>query len=409
MPMVTAPVTARDRLLAELAEELAARERAGLSRRLSMIEAVDGPRCVIEGREVVCWCANDYLGLSRHPALIRQAAQAAAEWGIGARASRLLAGTTRWHERLEAALAAWFGAEAALVYSSGYLANLGTLRALVAAQDALFVDRLAHASLVDACRATGAHLLVFRHNDPSHLAALLERAAGARRRIIVTEGLFSMEGDRAPLEALVALARAHEALVYLDDAHGAFVLGPTGRGACEAAGVAVSDVLYMGTLGKALGCQGGFVVGPRTLIEGLRNRARTLIYSTALAVPVAAAATAGLRLLAQEPEHRDRLWQRVGELDARLRPLGYAAGSPIVPITVGSPHAALALAEQLWRRGCWAPAIRPPTVPQGTARIRLSLTALHTEPQIASLAEALADALALPAPHPPTSHAHATT
>ena len=203
---------------------------------------------------------------------------------MGARASRLLAGSTRWHTRLEASLAAWFGSEAAIVYPSGYQANLGTLGALCSSRDIIFVDRLAHASLVDAARATRATLRVFRHNDPAHVAALLARAGGARRRFIVTEGVFSMEGDRAPLAELAELAESHDAMVYVDDAHGAFVVGATGRGTPEAAGLPQARFLYMGTLGKALGCQGGFVVGPTPLIELLRNRARTFIYTTALAV-----------------------------------------------------------------------------------------------------------------------------
>jgi 8-amino-7-oxononanoate synthase len=382
----------RSRLLAELSEELGELRAQGLGRRLICLEAVEGPCVRIDGRTVVSWCSNDYLGLSTHPALAQAAARAAAEWGVGARASRLLAGTTRWHAELEERLAAWFRAEQAIVFPTGYQANLGALGALLGSQDAVFIDRLAHASLVDAARATRASFQVFRHQDVGHLTALLARAPAARRRLIVTEGVFSMDGDPAPLKDLVEAAESHDALVYLDDAHGAFAAGPTGRGSPEAVGLAHERVLYMGTLGKALGCQGGFVIGPKTFIELLHHRARTFIYTTALAVPVAAAAVAALDVLAREPAHRERLWDRV----ARLREWMAAqlgsdtfVESQIVPVVVGTAEAALALAERLWEQGIWAPAIRPPSVPQRTARMRLSVTALHTDEQIDALVRAL--------------------
>ncbi|MDP3722964.1 MAG: 8-amino-7-oxononanoate synthase [Candidatus Omnitrophota bacterium] len=394
MPITVA--SARERLLAECLDEVGALKEAGRYRRLRCLEAVDGPVVRIEGRELVCWCANDYLGLSTHPALAQAAAETAAAWGVGARASRLLGGTSQWHVRLEESLAAWCGAEAALSYASGYLANLGTLGALLSSQDAVIVDRLAHASLFDAARGSRARLRVFRHNDASHAAELLSRARGFRRRVIVTEGVFSMEGDRAPLEELVTIAEAHDALVYLDDAHGAFVLGESGRGAPEAAGVSMDRVLYMGAMGKALGCQGGFVAGPAPLIDLLRNRARAFIYTTALAVPVAAAAVAALTVLRDEPDRRARLWSRARALRRRLGALPAVSlpePSHILPIVVGQVSLARELAERLWSRGIWAPAIRPPTVSERTARLRLSVTALHTDAQIDQLARALEEFL----------------
>jgi 8-amino-7-oxononanoate synthase len=382
--------SAYDRLLSELAEELQALQQAGLLRRLTTVEAVDGIRLRLQGREVVNWCSNDYLGLSTHPRLISAAADAAAADGVGARASRLLAGTTRWHTHLEEALAAWFHAEAAVVFSSGYLANLGALGALLSRQDAVFVDRLAHASLLDAARATRAAFRIFRHQDPEHLEALLSRAARSRRRVIVTEGVFSMDGDSPPLAELLDVAERHDAVVYLDDAHGAFVLGETGRGAPEAAGIPHDRFLYMGTLGKALGCQGGFLVGPRALMELLHNRARTFLYETALAVPVAAAATEALQL-AELPQLREVLRQRVRRLQERLSAIVSLphGASHIVPILLGDARRAMELSRRLWEQGIWAPAIRPPTVPKGTARLRLSVTALHTDDHIDHLIEAL--------------------
>ncbi len=414
--------TARERLLTELSEELRGLEGDGLRRHLTSIDAIRGPIVTIDGRDVVCWCSNDYLGLSTHPALAEAAAQAARAWGVGARASRLLAGTTRWHTQLEDSLADWFGAERAVVYPSGYQANLGTLGALLSSTDAVFVDRLAHASLLDAARATRASFRVFHHNDPSHLRALLSSASQFRRRLVVTEGVFSMDGDRAPLAALVGAAEAHDALLYLDDAHGAFVCGATGRGTPEAEDVPLERVIYMGTLGKALGAQGGFVVGAEALIEYLHNRARPFMYTTALAVPVAAAAAEALRVLEREPERLVQLRARVerfscglAALGSRLQALGKNGSglqptasnlersclqpsafslqrpSQIQPVIVGDSRKALALADHLWRRGHWAPAIRPPTVPAGTARLRLSVTALHTSEQIDALIDALRD------------------
>lgn len=382
------------RLRDELAEDVSAAERNGLRRRLMTIEAINGPIVRIQGRRLVCWCSNDYLGLSAHPRLIQAAARAARDWGIGARASRLLAGTSVWHARLEEALAAWFGAEAAIVYASGYLANLGTLGAVLSPGDLVVADRLIHASLLDAIRSTRATLRVFRHQDVTHASDLLARGSSARRRVIVTEGVFSMDGDRAPLAALGEVAQARDALIYLDDAHGVFVTGPTGRGSPELAGIAHDRFLYMGTLGKALGAQGGFVVGPRALIEGLHHRARTFIYATALAVPVAAAALEALRIVEDEPQRRRALQARVSRLHAGLPDRAALPHvSHIMPLILGDALRASSLAQRLWERGIWAPAIRPPTVPRGTSRLRLSVTALHSNAQVDALLAALRECM----------------
>lgn len=364
-----------------------------LLRRLTTVEAVRGAEVRVDGRWLVSWCANDYLGLSLHPAVVRAAAEAAARWGVGSRASRLLAGSTAVHEQLEDELAEFFGVEAALVFASGYLANLGTLSALLGSGDVVLVDRLAHASLIDACRASRATLRVFPHNDVAALSRLLARLprraiAGRRgRRLVVTEGVFSMDGDRAPLAALLDAVQRHEASLYVDDAHGACVLGETGRGSPEEAGVPHDALLYMGTLGKALGAQGGFVAGPKPLIELLQNRARTFIYATALAVPVAAAALEALRIVREDPLPRAMLRRNIEHLHARLG----VSRSHIIPVVVGTARRAVELSAELLARGILAPAIRPPTVPEGTARIRLSVSALHTEQQLDQLADALHD------------------
>lgn len=398
MPVI--PETPQHQLCVELSEELSALNAQGLRRALIPLEAIEGACVRVGGRFLINWCSNDYLGLSTHPALREAADRAVAEWGVGARASRLLTGTTPWHLRLERSLAAWFGAEAAVVYPSGYLANLGTLGTLVSSEDVVVVDRCAHASLFDAARASRATLRVFQHNDPAHAAHLLSRVASARRRFILTEGLFSMEGDHAPLADVVDVAEAHDALVYLDDAHGAFVTGATGRGTPEAEGIAHERLLYMGTLGKALGCQGGFVVGPQVLIDLLHHQARTFIYTTALAVPLAAAAVAALEVLDAQPDLRERLGQRIECLRRRwaakdlMTCLPAPVASHIIPVIVGSAQRALEVAEQLQRRGHWALAIRPPTVPRGRARLRVSLTAAHTESHLDQLVQAFQDVCA---------------
>jgi 8-amino-7-oxononanoate synthase len=393
-----------DKLMEALDEELHALRNQDLFRTLSTIEERRGCTARIDGKWLVLWCTNDYLGLSMHPRVVGAACEAARCWGVGARASRLLAGSTQLHEHLEQQLAEFFHTEAALVYPSGYQANLGTLSALLSRQDLVLVDRFAHASLIDACRASHATLRVFRHNDAGHVANLLGRYAAARRRLVVTEGVFSMDGDHAPLGELVDVVQRAGAVLYLDDAHGAFATGASGRGSPEVAGIPHDTMLYMGTLGKALGCQGGFVVGPRALVEFLRNRARTFIYSTALAVPVVAAAREALRLVHEDPTPRLRLAQHVEQFHARLsslqplRPTLSRKGrvhpsipSHIVPIVVGSARQACELTSQLLSRGMFAPAIRPPTVPQGTARLRISLTALHTAEQLEQLAAALCE------------------
>lgn len=389
MPKAAAQPTAFPQLLHDLQEELRQLEAAGLRRHPVIIQRVEGSRVTIAGRQYDCWASNDYLGLARHPALAEAAVDAARRWGIGSRASRLLAGTAEVHEALESALAAWFEVEAALVCPTGYQANLSALTALAGPEDAIVIDRLAHASLVDAARATRARLRVFHHNDAGHAAELLARSSG-RRTFLVTEGVFSMEGDRAPWAELLAAAREHGAIAYLDDAHGAFALGAGGQGVPEACGTGCDGFLYMATLGKALGCQGGFLAGPRAWIDLVRNTAKTYMFTTALAVPVAAAAAEALRTLAREPQRRRQLSQRCQQLHAALGAGAPPAPSHIVPISLGSPQDAMALSQRLWDQGIWAPAIRPPTVPRGTSRLRISVTSDHTPSQVEALAAALA-------------------
>ena len=395
--MITAPsVGTLDPLMQALEEDLTRLRDRDLFRSLTTIEEVRGATVRVGGRWLVLWCANDYLGLSMHPEVVQAACEATRRWGVGARASRLLAGSTSLHAELEEHLASFFHTEAAVVFSSGYLANLGTLSALLSTEDVVLVDRLAHASLIEACRASRAAFRVFHHNDADHVRTLLERYPTARRRLVVTEGMFSMDGDLAPLSQLLQVVQSHDAVLYVDDAHAAFVLGATGRGSPEAAGVSHNALIYMGTLSKALGCQGGFVAGSQSLIEFLRNRARTFIYATALAVPVVAAASEALRLANDDPTLRRRVWRNAQHLHERLSRFGglrNRAPSHIVPVSVGSSRRARELSSMLISRGMFVPAIRPPTVPSGTARLRISVSALHTEEQLTQLANALHELL----------------
>lgn len=375
-------------------EELAILRQRDLLRTLTTIEALEGVTATIQGRRVVLWCTNDYLGLSHHPRLIHAAAQALQQWGVGARASRLLAGSTALHRQLEERLASFFHAEAAATFPSGYLANLGVLGALCSPADVVLIDRLAHASLIDACRLSSARWRIFRHNDVDHLSSLLQRYTTARRRVVVTEGIFSMEGDRAPLNELIDLTQREGAVLYVDDAHGAFATGATGRGTPEVEGVSHGQMIYMATLGKALGCQGGFVVGSSSLIQVVQNRARSFVYETAQAPPLVAAAMEGLHVIEQEASRRDTLARNVKRLRDQLAGfLQMPSLAHIIPIIVGETRTARQLAQNLFEQGILSPAIRPPTVPEGTARLRLSVTATHTAEQIDHLANVLRQAV----------------
>lgn len=380
-----------------LSAGLDALEESALLRSLSCIEAVKGANIVIAGKQYTCWCSNDYLGLSQHPKVLEVLAETAVKWGVGSRASRLLAGTTQWHQQLEFALAKWFGTESALVFSSGYLTNLGVLKSLLSPKDEVFVDRLSHASLIDAVRSTGARFRVYQHNDSDHLNVLLERSSNKKgHRIVVTEGVFSMDGDRSPLRKLIETIERNDAYLYLDDAHGCFISGRTGRGACEAADITSNRVIYMGTLSKALGAQGGFIVGSTILIRWITNQARTFIYDTALAVSITAAAFEALRMLEAEPIWRVRFndnYEYLGKKLFEAKIIPENTHSWIVPIPVGKAQDALQASKQLEKNSHWAPAIRPPTVPVNTARLRLSVTALHSKDQIDHLVSVLSQTL----------------
>lgn len=331
------------------------------------------------------FASNDYLGLAAHPEVIRSAVQAIQVYGAGAGAARLVSGSLPPHRCLEEVLARFKRTDAALTFSSGYLANLGTLPALISRGGLVLADRLCHASLIDSCRLSGADFRVYRHTDMDHLRSLLARRAKRKRTLIITDGVFSMDGDLAPLPELIVLARTFEAELYVDDAHGTGVMGENGRGTIEHFHVENDIPFHMGTLSKALGSVGGFVAGPKSMIQHLVNTSRSFIFTTAPTPSSAASAVAALAILEREPERRRRLWRNREQLYLGLKNLGFTlarSASPILPVIVGQADRALIFAEQLLLNGVFAPAIRPPSVPESTSRIRVTVTSEHSGAQI---------------------------
>ena len=375
-------------------DDLNDRRRRGLYRRRRRLLSAQGPHVQLRGRTLLNFSSNDYLGLAADPRLARAASRAARRYGCGAGASPLVSGHLPPLRSLERALARWEETEAALVFPSGFAANLALVGALAGREDAVFSDELNHASLIDGCRLSRARIHVYRHRDANHLADLLRREGGrARRRLIVSDTVFSMDGDLAPLLDLYELAARHDALLLLDEAHATGVLGDGGRGATELLppppGLDADAVIRVGTLSKALGAQGGFVCGSKRLVSWLVNHARPYIFSTALAPPAAAAARTAVGLVAAEPERRRQLLSLAALLRSRL---GLDGGwGAIVPVVVGAAAEAVRLSRRLEEGGLLVPAIRPPSVPEGTARLRVSLTARHTAEDVERLAAALSD------------------
>jgi len=375
--------------MVDLEERLGELQSSGLRRRLRVIEGPQGPRVLLDGRAVLLLCSNNYLGLADHPRLRRAAADAALALGTSSGASRLISGTTSGQVALEERLARFKGTEAALLFGSGYLANTGTIAALAGAGEVVFSDELNHASIIDGCRLSRAEAFVYRHRDTEHLQWGLRRA-GERAALIVTDGVFSMDGDLAPLPELAELAGRHRCRLMVDEAHATGCIGPGGRGAVAAAGLSDEVDVIMGTLGKALGSYGAYVCGSRRLTDYLINTARPFIFSTALPPPVVAAASAALDLLARKPRRVKRLAANAAALREGLRTEGLALGgeqTQIVPVIVGGADEAMALCERLIERGIFAQAIRPPTVPAGTCRLRLTAMATHRAGDLRKAAE----------------------
>ncbi len=367
---------------------------SGLHRRLRMVEGAQGPRVTLDGRPVLLLCSNDYLGLAGHPQVREAAAEAALDRGAGAGASRLISGNMTPHRRLERRLAEFKGYEAALLFGSGYLANLGAISALAGRGQVVFSDELNHASIVDGCRLARAKTFVYRHGDVEHLAWGLREAAG-HGALIVTDGIFSMDGDVAPLADLVRLAREHDCRLMVDEAHATGALGPGGRGSVAAAGLSDEVDLVVGTLGKALGSYGAYACASAELRDYLLNTARSFIFSTALPPPVLAAALAALELLEAEPQRVRRLGANAAALREGLAAEGLTPGggtSQIVPLEVGEAGPTMELCERLLEHGVFAQGIRPPTVPPGSSRLRFSVMATHEEADLREAARLTGEA-----------------
>ena len=382
--------------MTDITVQLARLREAGLERRTRLISGPQGPRVLLDGTPVLLLCSNNYLGFADHPRVREAAADAAMRWGVGAGASRLVSGTMTIHERLERRLAEFEETEACVLFGSGYLANIGVLTALGDAGRTIFSDALNHASIIDGCRLARASTFVYDHCDLDHLQWAL-RKHGQDGDVIVTDSVFSMDGDVAPLAGIVELARRHGVRVVVDEAHATGALGPGGRGAIAEAGLDGQVDVLVGTLSKTLGSYGGYVCASGEIVELLINSARSLIFSTAPSPPAIAGALAALEMLIEQPLRPEKL-QATAEL---LRRELAAAGMPaaggrtqIIPLIIGDADTAVRLAEAVLARGVFAPAIRPPTVPEGTSRLRLTVMASHTATELAGAVAALGAAAA---------------
>jgi 8-amino-7-oxononanoate synthase len=384
--------------MSEIEERLQDLERLGLTRRLRLVSGPQGPTVLIDGKPVLLLCSNNYLGLADHPRVREATAEAAMRWGVGAGASRLVSGTMTVHRRLEERLAAFEGSEACVLFGSGYLANLGVVGALAGRGDTIFSDELNHASIIDGCRCSRAEVVVYRHRDIEHLDWCMRRHGsrdGSARTLIVTDSVFSMDGDVAPLAAIAELADMHGARIVVDEAHATGNLGAGGRGAVAEAGLQSEIDVVVGTLGKALGSYGAYVCANAEMIRYLVNTARPLIFSTAPSPPAIAGALAALALLRERPERVQRLRSNARILRRSLAAEGFPVADSemhIVPLILGDERAAMRMCQEAIERGVFAQAIRPPTVPAGSSRLRLTAMASHTASELEMAAEVFGDA-----------------
>lgn len=387
----------RPDLIRRLAHTQNERARQSLLRRLRTVTQVEGAHVVIDGRRLLNFASNDYLGLAQHPAVVEHLVAAARTWGVGAGAAHLLGGHRAEHAALEEKLAHWTGRERALLFSTGYMANLGVVQTLLGSADLCVEDKLNHASLLDAARLAGAELKRYVHADAASARRQLE-SCPELPALLVTDGVFSMDGDVAPLQELAALCTTQQTTLMVDDAHGLGVLGPDGAGSVDAAGLDAAQVpVLMATLGKALGVAGAFVAGSAALIDALVQFARPHIYSTAPPPALAAATTAAIEVARMESWRREKLSRLIAHFRRGAGERGIellASSTPIQPIMIGASRLAQATSQALEARGFFVPAIRPPTVPHGKARLRVALSARHEESEVEQLLDALASALA---------------
>lgn len=378
-------------LHSSLAEELETFQGKGFARRLRTLERISATQAILNEKKILLFCGNDYLGLSQDPRVIQAGVQALKQYGAGSGAARLISGTSPLHTRLEGELAQFKKKEAGLIFGAGYLANVGTLSALAGEGDLVVMDKLCHASLIDGAKLSGAAIRVFPHKNYKRCAEILGRSSEYRKRILVSDSVFSMDGDLADLAELARLREKHDCLLVVDDAHGIGVFGEKGRGATEGFEDRIDCIL--GTLSKALGVFGGFAAGSKALVEHLIHFSRAFIFATAPPPSLLAASLEALRMIQEETGLRKKLWENVNRVQQFLNRDRGTAPSPIFPIRIGDEKKAVEISEKLLERGILIPAIRYPTVSIGKARLRLTLSAAHTEEELARLFEALNEVL----------------
>lgn len=371
--------------------ELHTLQDRALLRDYKTIEGAQDSCVRINGNSYLSFCSNNYLGLANHPKIKQAAMEAIQQYGWGTGASRLVSGSMTLHRELEKEIATFKGTEASLLFPTGYMANLGALCALVSKGDIVIGDKLNHASIIDGCRLSGATFRIYPHKDVSKLESLLQRSSGYRRKLVVTDSVFSMDGDTAPLEVIAGLVKRYDALLMVDDAHATGVFGKQGKGLIKHCGLEGTIDVVMGSLSKAVGSIGGFLAGSKPLIDFLKNKARPFVYTTALPPAACAASLAGLTLIQEDTSLMDRLWKNIHGFQSQLS--GFAntitVESPIVPLIVGTAEDTVNASQQLYYQGILIPAIRPPTVPPGTSRLRISFMATHTDGDIRRLIDAL--------------------
>lgn len=375
-----------------LSERIEETKRVGLYRKLRTMSTASQPQMLVNGTQQIVFSSNNYLSLANNPILIEEAVKTVKEFGIGSSGSRLTTGNTEWHEKLERRIAIFKRMEAALLFSSGYLANVGVLSSLPEKGDVLLSDQLNHASIIDGCRLSKAETVIYKHTDMNNLEGKLKETQTYTRRFIVTDGVFSMDGTIAPLDQIMKLAKRYNAYVIVDDAHATGVLGERGRGTSEFFGV--SPDVVIGTLSKAVGVEGGFVTGSKVLIEFLLNHARTFIFQTSIPPASCAAAYAAIDIIEKSHKKRESLLRKIKKIKNSLEEMGfivYGQNTPIIPVIIGDPEMSVRFSSNLQENGIYAPAIRPPTVPKEESRIRLTVTADHNDLQVEYMLAAFAE------------------
>jgi 8-amino-7-oxononanoate synthase len=381
-----------------ISDELIRIKESGLYRELRVVENAQDTHIEIEGKAFLSFCSNNYLGLANHPSVVKAVKDAVGKYGWGAGASRLVSGNMTLHEKLENEISKFKRKESTIVFPTGYMANIGAISTLVSKGDLVICDKLNHASIIDGCRLSGADFRVYAHCNMEKLENILKKSSKYNRKLIVTDSVFSMDGDLAPLPDIVRIATKHKAMVMVDEAHGTGVFGKNGRGVVEHFNLNKEVNIVMGTLSKAIGSLGGYVSGDIVLINYLRNKARPFMYTTALPPAVCAASIAGINLIQEDPSMRESLWYNVRFIKDKLRSLNInmiSSESQIIPILIGDAQKAVEISKFLYKRGILIPAIRPPTVPANSSRLRMTVMSSHTQEDLVSLFEVLSEVLSL--------------